>query len=308
MGAKYLFIVNPVANRGRGKELTSAVAKSLHRRGFSFDMEITERPGDGIRLAREQAFSYERIVAAGGDGTVHEVVNGLMQAHRSNHHAKPLAALGIVPIGSGNDFVKMLGIRQQVDHALSVLTDGQIRRIDVGEITVDHLHHRYFNNNVGVGFDAYVNAESMKIVRLKGLAVYLVAAIKSILRYPHPLVRYEVEDRIFEERVLLISTGNGRCSGGGFYLTPEASVDDGKLDVCVIRSMNKMRMFLKIPLVLKGSHGGLSEVSFYRTPRFWVESEAGFPIHADGEVVSAQAHNLEIRVIPSAIQVLGANA
>lgn len=306
MGLRYLFIVNPVSNRGRAARLLPKIELLLTSQQIDHDYFTTGKSGDAMNKARESAFEYDVIVAVGGDGTVHEVANGLMQARQSNHHLRKPARLGVVPIGSGNDFVKMVGLHKGIDEAIRDLADHRFVPLDIGSISVDGGPVRYFMNNVGIGFDAFVNSESLKIRMLKGLPMYLTAAVKSIFVYPHPTVHVQAGDRTFTDKVLLVNVGNGRCSGGGFYLTPEAKINDGLLDICAIRSLTKAGILTKLPKALTGSHVGLDEVRMFRTQELSIRSDDPLPIHADGEVVALDARDVRIRIEPSALQVMEA--
>lgn len=301
---QWLFIVNPASNRGTAAQLIPHIQKALSDRSITCDFRQTERPGDATLIARQYARDYELIIAVGGDGTTHEVVNGLLHAKFGDGHGEAIGALGIVPVGSGNDFVKMIGIPSDPDAATEILLAGNTIRMDVGEIVVDNDHIRFFNNNIGIGFDAYVNNESLKIKYIRGFAMYLAAALKSIFAYKHPLIRYSNNGVFHEERILLVNTGNGACSGGGFYITPDAKINDGVLDVCVIKSMNKFEILTNLPKTMNGSHVGMDCVHMYKTHELTIESEDGLPIHADGEVVAMNARHIYIKVLPAALDVV----
>lgn len=304
MTVPYLFIVNPVSNRGKSARFLPRIERYLATRGIVHDYATTTGPGHAVTIAREKAFDYDVLVAVGGDGTVHEVANGLMQARLSNHEVKTPAGLGIVPIGSGNDFVKMIGRYRDVDDAIACLETHRLMPLDIGELTVDGQVPIFFTNNVGIGFDAFVNAESLKIKVVKGVLMYLAAALKSIFQYDHPIVEWEADGARQSDKVLLINAGNGRCSGGGFYLTPDAEINDGRLDVCVIRSLTKRGILMKLPKTFSGAHRDLEDVRLFRTTDLQIRSSNDLPIHADGEVISLKAHEVRIRILPSALRVL----
>jgi YegS/Rv2252/BmrU family lipid kinase len=255
----------------------------------------------------ERTFDHDVIVAAGGDGTVHEVINGMMQACVKNGHMENMAALGVLPIGSGNDFVKMLNVPVHLHKALHILQQKKTMPVDIGQISVDGNHTRFFDNNIGVGFDAYVNYESIKIRHLRGVAIYLTAVIKSIFKYKAPLMHVEINGETFERRILMMTIGNGTCSGGGFYITPHAKVDDGFFDVCSIDAMGKARMLSSLVKVMKGTHLNINGVKLQRAVEVYIRSKEALPIHADGEVVSLDAHEIKLKILPSALQVIHGN-
>jgi diacylglycerol kinase (ATP) len=301
MSEKWFLIINPTANRGAGAKCVPVIRKILHEKNIEHEVLVTTQSSEAMPYVIEKAFECGMIVACGGDGTVHEVINGMMQAKSQNGTAAPMAALGVIPIGSGNDFVKMLNIPCDVEKAMDILIQKKTKPIDIGEMSVDGHHFRFFDNNVGIGFDAYVNYESIKIKHLKGVAIYLAAVFKSLFKYKHPTVEYSVNGEMKRRKILLMTTGNGRCSGGGFYITPNAKMDDGLFDVCVIASMNKLNMLKNLPKVMTGSHLSIPEASMYQAQEIHIRSADALPIHADGEVVSLDAHEVFMKIIPAAL-------
>ncbi len=301
MNEKWFLVINPTANRGAGAKCVPVIRKILNERNIAHEVLVTTQSSDALPYVEEKSYDCTMIVACGGDGTVHEVINGMMQAKSKNGTAAPMAALGVLPIGSGNDFVKMLNIPLDLGKAMDILVQKKTMPIDIGEISVDGHHVRFFDNNVGVGFDAYVNYESIKIKHLRGVLIYLAAVLKSLFRYKHPVVDYTINGSPQRRKILLMTTGNGRCSGGGFYITPNAKIDDGLFDICVVDSMNKWNMLRNLPKVMTGSHLGLKEVSLYQVREIRIQSKDALPIHADGEVVSLDAHDIRMRIIPSAL-------
>jgi len=293
--------MNPTADRGGARRRIPAFKQLVDAHAISYDLMLTTRPLDATVWANQNALAYECIVAVGGDGTVHEVINGLAQARVANG-ASGIAAFGVIPFGSGNDFSKTLGMSKRIEESVDILMRKEIRPFDVGEIIVDEDHRRFFNNNVGVGFDAYVNAESLKIKHLRGLAIYLTATVKSIFKYTHPEVEFFVNGHHYQGKIVMMTTGNGTCSGGGFYITPDAKIDDGFLDICVIHSQGKLAMLRDLPRVMNGSHTKNKTVTMLRTQNILIQSKEPLPIHADGEVVSLEAHKIEMVIRPGMLQ------
>jgi len=167
--AKMKVIVNPAADRGQARQKAGTILALLAEKGLDFDVEHTNWPGEAIELARAAVEAgYETVVALGGDGTSQEVINGLMQAP----HTGPAGTLGVLPVGSGNDFAYGVGIPLNVETAVEHLAAGQARVIDVGFVHVDGVPDRYFGNGVGIGFDAQVAIESTRVKRLRGFTMY----------------------------------------------------------------------------------------------------------------------------------------
>lgn len=304
MNRKWFVVINPASNRGSGAKCEPEIRQWLHQQKIEHEVLVTTQSSEALPYVVEKTFDHDAIIAAGGDGTVHEVINGMMQARAKNGHSENMASLGVLPIGSGNDFVKMLGIPVNLHKAFRILEQKKTMPVDIGQISVDGNHTRFFNNNIGVGFDAYVNYESIKIKHLRGVAIYLTAVIKSLFKYQPPLMHVHINGETFSRRILMLTIGNGRCSGGGFYITPDAKIDDGLFDVCAVDAMSKSRMLTSLVKVMKGAHLNLPGVMLRRTVEVDIRSDQALPIHADGEVVSLDAHEIKLKILPSVLQVI----
>lgn len=300
--ARMKVIVNPAADRGRARQKASAALSLLAEKGLSFDVKYTGRPGEAIELARAAAEAgYDIVVAVGGDGTSQEVVNGLMQAT----HSGPAGTLGVLPVGSGNDFAYGVGIPLDVKTAVEHLAAGQTRVIDVGFVHVDGTPDRYFGNGVGIGFDAHVALESTRVKRLRGPALYLWALLKSLLfHYRIPTLTIDDGQRVHTQSALLISVSNGRRYAGVFLLTPDAEVDDGFLDTCLADEMGRLKVLSFLPKAIRGTHIYEPEVTMGHATRVVITSEDDLVAHVDGEILCTAAHRLEIEIVPRSLRVI----
>lgn len=286
----YAFIVNPVAGKGAGGKLAERLRSDLRKRGVPHDILYTTGPGDATTAARSSMSDV--VVAMGGDGTINEVVNGLAGSQR---------ALGILPAGSGNDFIKSVDIPAGLDGALDTLFADKRRVIDVGHVTcakngtsgVDS-ERRLFINGVGIGFDASVAARTRQIPYLSGTLLYVMAVMQTLGRYTPPLFSMSFGGVQRESRNLLIAVGNGRCAGGGFYLTPDAVVDDGLLDICAVEEKTIAQILSLMPKVMRGRHHGVPGVNFYRSNELAISAKDGFYVHADGEIVGENVNRVQI--------------
>ncbi len=285
-----VWIVNPTSGRGRGRGVAERFPDMLAERGLTGDVVVTRGPGDATEHARRAAGEGARVVAVGGDGTAHEVVNGI---------AGTRTVFGLVPVGSGNDLAKALGIPASVDDALDVIARGHTARIDLGR-----FDDRWFVNSLGIGFEAQVTIESRSIRRLRGFAIYLAALAKALKKLRCADLSVQTDDARFDGRRLLVSVGNGPRVGGGFLLTPDAKIDDGLLDVCLVAAMGRLAVLRTLPRSLDGSHVNHGAITMVRTRRLLIESSDGFPFHADGEVVDVRRHRLEIVIEPAALEVI----
>ena len=303
-------ILNPYAGRGSGGRAKAQLDQALAQAGVTFDLVETNGVGHAIELARQaRQDGYATIVAVGGDGTVSEVMNGIALATPAD---EVVGKLGVIPLGTGNDFTDMLGVPRDLDHAARRIAAGQTRRIDLGYATVqtgDQIQQRYFDNNLGAGFEAWVTLESYKIKRLSGPLLYVAAALRALNSYQPPHIELEWETAGGEigrrsEKTLLVSVGNSRRTGGGFYLTPNAQIDDGVLDVALADAMSFLRTLFLLPRALMGKHTTDAAVTMLRCHRLQLTCDEGLPVHLDGEVIAKQANRIEICIQPGRLEVI----
>jgi YegS/Rv2252/BmrU family lipid kinase len=289
-----LVIVNPAAGRGRVRREWPRLAQRLAAAGVAFDLAETERPGHGIELAERAALEYEAVIAAGCDGTVHEVANGLLRA-------KGAAAFGVLPLGSGDDFVKMLPPRDPIERLAAprpLAFDAGVIRAG-GEI-------RYFANGMDIGFGAHGAHNIRKVPRVfTGLAAYLGAIALTLLRYPKLPVRLQLDDAApFEQTTAMTAVMNGRAFGGSFHVCPDARMDDGELDLLIADGVGRLAILGLVPKIMRGAHAGDPRLKLTRARRVTIESEAPLLVEADGEIAFEDARRLEIEVLPGALRVL----
>jgi len=290
-------IVNPVAGRGSSRVLAEQVLELLHAGGIDCTIRYSSAPLDTARLAKTLAETHERILVAGGDGTWCEAVDGAMQAAR-----RPV--LGLIPVGTGNDFAKMLGYGNDWKAACRQIAAGHTRRVDIGRCRYGGPAPRYFANGAGLGFDAQVSREAHRIRYLHGNAVYLLAVARTLmLRYATPRVTIEHDDGTLEQTITLVAAANGRCYGGAYHIAPEAEIDNGYLEVVCARGLGRLRILGLLPKVLRGRHLHDPAVTTLRSRRIVVHSDVPLPLHLDGEVVSNEATRLEIEILPGALEV-----
>lgn len=256
----------------------------------------TEHPGDGQRLARE---AIERgcglVIAAGGDGTINEVVNGL--AHKFSQ-----ARLGIIPMGTGNDFVRSVNIPDDLDGAIDVLAAGQTRALDVVRVSSDA--ERYFINVSAGGFSGLVDEKlTSEMKRTWGPLAYLrsaAAALPDLTDY-HTFMTFDDEDEI-QLAVYNIVVANGRYVAGGIPVVPAAQLDDGLIDVMIVPVASMPQLALLVPQILLGHHEDNDLVSFRRVRKLRVDSRPRMWFNADGELVGNEPSTFE--VLPKALQVI----
>lgn len=303
----YLCIVNPAADRGRARVRWQAVERVLRQKRVSFDVVFTQGISHALETARAAARSgkYAALVAAGGDGTVNEVVNGLCLASGDGGNC----ALGIFPIGSANDLATIVGIPRAPEAMVELLVTHRTRLVDVGLVESPDIQGptsplRYFINNCGLGFEAQVSLESRRIRRLRGFFIYLVAVFRTLIHYRQPFVQVHWDGNERAERMLLITVGNGRRAGGGFWLTPFAEIDDGWLDVGFARALNRLEILRLLPKAMHGRHVEDPAFTLARCRTMEVHTDIPIPIHTDGETVVVGTRHVQVRVLPKRVRVI----
>jgi diacylglycerol kinase (ATP) len=290
---RFLVIVNPAAGRGRGRREWPGRAAALREAGVHFEAAETRAPGDAVALAARAASEYDVVVAAGGDGTLHEVANGLLQSGGR-------ASLGVLPLGSGDDFVKMLPPRDPVER----LARGTARAFDAGRIVAGAT--RYFANGMDIGFGAHGAKNLTRVPRfLTGLGAYLGALALTMVRYPRLEVTLQLDDgSVQAQSTTLTTVMNGCCFGGSFRVCPEARADDGELDLLIARGCSRLDILALVPKIMRGAHAGDARLRMARARRVRIESFEPLLVEADGEIVFEDARRLDIEVLPGALRVL----
>lgn len=295
-------IVNPLAGRGHAAQVAPLIERELVKLGVDYDLVRTQHAGEAIDLARRAVEDgYGVVVAVGGDGTTHEVVNGLMGDGVLGHEA----LLACLPAGSGNDFALMNGAVADVAVGCRQLVDGYERTIDVGRITVDGHLTRYFDNVVGVGFDALVARATRNVRHLRGAALYVPVVLKTTFVTMHsPWVRIAYDDHVVETRALMTVVANGPREGGTFLVAPQAKTDDGWLDLIIADDVPRLEVLSMIPHFLKGTHLSQDCVRSALAKRVRITSEDPLYVHVDGEIICDVAHEIEVEIIPAALRMV----
>jgi len=303
MPRKVKIILNPMADMGNAWKVANDLRPIISEYGNA-DWSGTVYPTHATELARQAGEQgYEMVIAMGGDGTVHEVINGIMQLPEKS---RPI--LGVVPVGSGNDFAHAIGAPARSDHALAHALKGDPSAIDLGLMTDEHGRKEYFDNSLGIGFDAVVTIRSHKLPLLRGFLMYLTAVIQTIFLNHDPMdMQIQADDKRWEQSNLLLTVCNGPREGGGFMIAPEAKNDDGILHYAMIKKVGRLMMFRLVPEVMKGTHGNFKQVTMGSCKKMTVSSDRPMYIHADGEIYTSFGSNLRkvtVEVLPSVLKVI----
>lgn len=303
MARKVKLILNPMADMGRAWRVANDLRPVVSQYGGA-DWSGTVYPTHALELARQAALDgYDLVVALGGDGTVHEVVNGLMQAPPEKR-----PALGVVPIGSGNDCAHALGLPRDSQQAMARALSGEPASMDLGLLVDEFGRREYFDNSLGVGFDTIVTINSHKLPLLRGTAMYFAAVIQTILFHHAPAkMRMEIDGKLVEQENLMVALCNGPREGGGFVLAPGAKPDDGRFDYLLASKMGRASMFHMLVKVLQGTHASLPQVTMGQCKKFSLVSERPVYIHTDGEIITSFGSNVRrfsVEMLPGVLQVI----
>jgi len=305
MPRKVKLILNPMADMGRAWKTANELRPIAQEFKGELTWSGTVYPTHAIELARQAAEEgYDMVIAMGGDGTAHEVMNGLMQVP-----AEKRPVMAVVPIGSGNDFAYSIGMTQKSSHALAhALSSDNIQPVDIGLMTDEHGRQEYFDNTLGIGFDAVVTIRSHKLPIVKGFLMYLTAVIQTIILNHNPMtMRIETEAGTWEVKLLMLTLCNGPREGGGFMLAPDAKNNDGKMETVAVTKVSRGTMFRLVPEFMKGTHMRFKQVRMGEFKKLTLTSDLPLYIHADGEVFTSFGSNLKkvsFEILPQALRVV----
>jgi len=304
---KIWVILNPIAGKGKAAKQKPKIEDLLQKSGRDFEILLTEKPGDALNIAKNLQLGINDItVAAGGDGTCNEVINGLLQRPKNKEVSEP-PIFGIIPVGRGNDFSATPGIPSNVEKSISILLESKIQLIDAGFVKGGFFPDgRYFINGIGIGFDTKVGFEAAKL-KIKSGITYAIGALILIIRYERsPVLKICYDDKEVTIAAVLVSIVNGRRMGGSFFMGPKAILDDGLLDLCFVRHQPSRMSLIKIlKHYTKGTQEQCEGVYMARSKYFRLTAlEGGMAAHCDGETVCYDGKELEITCIPNALQLI----
>ena len=305
MPRKVKLILNPMADMGRAWKTANDLRPIAQEFPGQLSWSGTVYPTHAIELAKQAGEEgYDMVVALGGDGTAHEVMSGLMQLP-----AEKRPILGVVPMGSGNDFAFSIGMTQKPDHALAhVLKAENIQPVDIGLLTDEHGRVEYIDNTLGIGFDAVVTIRSHKLPIVKGFLMYLTAVIQTIILNHNPArVSVDTNNGKWEDQILMLTLCNGPREGGGFMLSPDSNNDDGKMETVAVTKVSRAMMFRLVPEFMSGTHMRFKQVRMGEFTRLELTSDRPLYIHADGEIFTSFGSNLRklsFEVLPRALRVV----
>ena len=293
-------ILNPYSNRWNSQKRWPETEAALKAAGVKFDLAVSERKGHVTELvAQAVRESFSPVIVSGGDGTIGDALNGLMQAAGAG--SEPVGPLGIMPTGSANDLAFNVGLPTDLTAAAQVIAAGKTRLMDIGR-----LNDKYFVNNSACGLEPYVTIKHEKIHWIKGMARYLVAAVQAIMDKAEWGAQIQWDDGEFSGPVSLVSIGNGRRTGG-FFMTPHADPFDGKLTLAFGYRATRLGMFQALPRAFnedKGSYVEMEGMRELHATKISIHLDKPSPAHTDGELFPEWIQNLEYEILPARLKIL----
>lgn len=290
-------IINPYSNRWETGRRIPEIEATLRQANIDYLLKQTERPGHGIELARSAVIEGNTpLIAVGGDGSLSEVVNGLLLA--TPPECYPAGPIGLLPLGTANDLTDMLGIPTRLEEAIKVITNGHTRIIDVGRV-----NGHFFDNNSAVGLEPMVTIENIRLTWLRGVIRYMVSALLAILKRPTWEAHLQWDGGEYTGSIALVSVGNTNRTGGVFYMTPNASIDDGFLDFVYAPALSRLRLLQLLPKTQTGAHVLEPEIHEHRTTKLVIQTQNPTPIQADGELITIESKETTYEIVPGALKV-----
>ncbi len=297
-----LLIINPNASKGRGKKKAKQIQSLFRSLGRECTVAYTRAPGHAENLAKRGAsYGYDTIVAAGGDGTVNEIVNGIL--HSDAKHIR----MGIIPIGRGNDFAWMAGIPRNQKKAVRLIASGNAKRIDVGICKAqEHPDGMYFINGAGFGFEPMVNFKAMEYKHLNGMLSYAVAFLSILASPPKPYdVHLIIDGKEEQIETQQISVSNGRRMGSAFIMAPLAEIDDSFFDVMyTTHGLERKGLLKAVMTFFKGAQiHDEKDFAYTKARQVVIESsESNVEAHCDGELFSHNGKRFELSICPGTLE------
>jgi len=290
--------INPVAGRGRARREMSSIRDLLNARGVAAELLESTAVGDlEERIFSASVAGADRVIIAGGDGSVHEAVNGLLRAGGNT-------ALGVIPLGTGNDFAKASSIPLHWENAATLLANRLCDQVPIRYVDAGRMNERFFANGAGIGFDAKINRIASNLNLPIGDLVYLIAVFKGMWDgVITPKVKLTYDGGEYAGPVTLANVSNGPWVGGMFHIAPMAKIDDGSLDLVFVSPVNRLRILALLPKLIKGEHIDEEEVCCVAIRNFELIADAPVPSHLDGEVQPLQTE-FRIELLEGALRLL----
>jgi len=307
LAQKYAIIANPTAGKGYAMGKINEICLILDEKNADYQIYVTKRPGHAEELAEEIGERTDTaVIAAGGDGTCNEVINGLMKLE--GQPEPPV--FGTIPIGRGNDFAFGAGIPGRALEAAARMLEEKIVKLDIGKVSGgDYPEGRWFGNGIGVGFDAVVGFEAAKMKHVHGSMAYTLGALKTLAIYPEaPLIEFSVNGVSTHIQPALISVMNGRRMGGTFFMAPDGDPTDGRLNWCHTKQEARIKLLAAMKAYTRGSQADRNDTETGHGSLITIKALKGtLAVHADGETICEKGKELEVTIRKGALRLIGSS-
>lgn len=292
--SKYAFVFNPSANRQKAAVSLSWLEQQVNKYWPESEVMVSGSPADAIQIAKEAANVYDAIIACGGDGTIQIAASTLKNQK---------TPLGIIPFGTGNDFIKSAGISPDTKTALQQLSTAIVKPVDILEYNIDGKTGIAINT-IGIGFDAQINFQSKSFKKLQGKLVYPAAVAKSLTKIKAVDFLLDTDINQIHEQLIMITLANGTTEGGNFKIVPHADISDGVIDIAAIKPMNIAGILYRLGLLKLERHQNSDKIQYLKATKVHIRTSEPVFVHADGEHLSSGARDIQVHVLKHAIQLL----
>jgi len=300
MNTDWFLIVNPTSGNGKSKKSWQHISTLLTNHNIRFSFAFTEYSKHESELAQHAIKNgFTKIISVGGDGTLHHIVNGIMS---QNIVETTTIQVGVIPIGTGNDWVKTYNIPTKIEKSILTIKKGNSILQDIGKLTTENNTNIYFNNVAGIGYDGYVVNKLKKLKKYGGIA-YLLSGLSGLLFYKKSDFIIEINNQTIQERCLMTIFGICKFSGGGMQFTKDVNPSDGLLDITIAKNLTLLDLILNLPKLYNGNIVHHKKVTTYKsntlkvTPTSTVEKPF---IQADGELIDSGS--VYVSIVKNAIQ------
>jgi len=302
---EWFTVVNPNAGNGKGKKDWERISHLFEKSEIPISARFTEKKGQAIEFTRNAiSDGFRKFISVGGDGTLNEIANGIFT---QDICPTTDTLMGMIPVGTGNDWGRMFGIPLVYEGAVKIIKDNKVMPHDVGTITyfsAEGQQKRYFMNIAGLGFEAVVvqKTNRQKDKGRSSQAVYFYNLLSSLISYRRPYINITIDGKTVSTRAFSVNVGNGRYCGGGMRQTPDALPDDGLLDITVIKDMGRLEVIKSLKILYDGTILSHPKIDGYRSNNLKVTSETALYAEADGESLGHTP--IEFGIIPGGVNVV----
>lgn len=298
---KYLIVINPISGSGKAKKYINQIDSFFLSRKLEYKIILTEYHGHAIKIVKDYEDYYDVIICAGGDGTVNEIVNGF------NFSLEKTFA--VLPIGSGNDYASNLNLSKDINSLLERIINPNGKFIYSDVILIRFKENNIWQeklslNAIGIGFDAYVAYLNQHNKRISGIISYILAVFKGLKNLRPINFKLYIDKREVQGNFVVITIGNGKTSGGGFYLNPQAIINDGIFNITTIDKVSKIKLLKELPKALINKLDKVKEATFYDGTSIRIEFDEPYFVHSDGEILGTEVTEMEIELFNHKIKTI----